>query len=492
MKTRRAIVDILAAVIWLTCMALIYLRNYPTNGNVMLAAVPGSGQIQTEAEYWYDVTMSGQKIGYAMNSLKQSALGWVFKDYSLLRLPMGGTTREVLMDFYAVVDTGFRLKNLTFGISSEEYSTNVYGQVGNGKLEIKMQSGDELNSIVLDCPDGVFLPGTIPLILAEKDFPKGEFSLPCLDPVSLTINDIHLKVTGPEKASAGGSTFDTYRVQATTSGVTAISYVTADGVVIKEEEPGGMTMTLSSRQKALDVPETVQNWDILELLAVRSEGTIDNARDCEYMKVELTGIEGVAFNLEDDFQKIVSHSPLVLEIRPSGLKNSTVPSRKYIEPEPMIQSNDSRIMLKARQIVGNLGDENLIIKTLNLWVFSNIEKDYAISLPSATDVLRVKRGDCNEHSALFTALARSLGIPTKICLGIVYKDGLFYYHAWPAVYSAGRWQPIDPTLGQEIADATHIKLLEGSNDSLVGLMRAVGKLNVRIIDYKTKEISTGS
>jgi len=492
MKKTSTVFDIVAAAIWLASMALIYFSHFPAPGNVQLAGIQGSGQPRSETEYWYDVAMSGQKIGYAMNSFKRSSLGWIFKDYSLLRLPMGGVTREVLMDFYAVVDTNYSLKDLTFGISSEEYSTNVYGHVKDGRIELKIQSGNEINSITLDCPDGVYLPGTIPLIMADKGFPKGDFTLPCIDPVSLTISTLNLKVGELEKFEVGGKEYDGHKIQATVSGVTVTSYVSTDGTVVKEIEPGGMTMTLSTRNKALDVPESLQNWDILELLAVRSEGIIEDARRCEYLKIELAGIEGAAFELEDDFQRVVSRSPLILEISSEGFKNSPVPSRNYIDPEPMIQSDDSRIMLKARQIVGNLQDENLMIRALNNWVYENIEKEYAISLPSAADVLRVKKGDCNEHSALFTALARSLGIPTKICLGIVYKDGLFYYHAWPAVYDQGRWRPIDPTLGQETADAAHIKLLEGSRDSLVGLMRAVGKLNIKILDYKSKNDTAGS
>jgi hypothetical protein len=122
---------------------------------------------------------------------------------------------------------------------------------------------------------------------------------------------------------------------------------------------------------------------------------------------------------------------------------------------------------------------------LTNWVYNNIDKDYAISLPSAVDVLRVRRGDCNEHTALFTALARAAGIPTKINLGIVYSEGMFYYHAWPAVYLDNCWLPIDPTLGQHVADATHIMLLQGGYDSQASLMRVVGKLKVKIIDYIT-------
>jgi transglutaminase-like putative cysteine protease len=118
---------------------------------------------------------------------------------------------------------------------------------------------------------------------------------------------------------------------------------------------------------------------------------------------------------------------------------------------------------------------------LSDWVYENVRKDYSVSLPSAVDVLEVKKGDCNEHTALFAALARAVGVPTKICIGLVYKDGVFFYHAWPAVYIGG-WKPIDPTFGQTTSDATHIKLLEGGFDRQADLMRVVGKVTVTIIE----------
>ena len=97
-------------------------------------------------------------------------------------------------------------------------------------------------------------------------------------------------------------------------------------------------------------------------------------------------------------------------------------------------------------------------------------------------LLEQRRGDCNEHAVLYTALARAAGIPTRIAIGLVWSDELggFYYHAWPEVHVDGSWRWIDPTLGQEVADATHIKLLEGGIESWPQLLPFLGKLEVRV------------
>jgi transglutaminase-like putative cysteine protease len=95
----------------------------------------------------------------------------------------------------------------------------------------------------------------------------------------------------------------------------------------------------------------------------------------------------------------------------------------------------------------------------------------------ATDVLQTKRGDCNEHTTLYTALSRAAGIPTRISVGLVYEKGFFYYHAWPEIFS-GRWIAIDPTLGQFPADASHIRLLTGGIDKQSRILSVVGKIKV--------------
>jgi transglutaminase-like putative cysteine protease len=151
-----------------------------------------------------------------------------------------------------------------------------------------------------------------------------------------------------------------------------------------------------------------------------------------------------------------------------------------------LQVDDPRIVRAAENIIDDVTDPSVKAGLIGQWVYENIEKDLTISLPSAVDVLEVRKGDCNEHTVLYTALARSTGLPTKICIGIVYNDGYFYYHAWPAVF-LGSWLPIDPTLGQDVADATHIKLLEGGLERQADLMRVVGKISVTVLDYSYGE-----
>ncbi|MDD5475832.1 MAG: transglutaminase-like domain-containing protein, partial [Syntrophales bacterium] len=122
-------------------------------------------------------------------------------------------------------------------------------------------------------------------------------------------------------------------------------------------------------------------------------------------------------------------------------------------------------------------------RLIGKWVHENLRKIPSFDVPIATEVLKHRRGDCNEHTSLFVALARAAGIPADMSAGLVYMDGAFYYHAWPRVF-VGTWVHMDPTFGQAVADATHFELVSGDFSAQAGIVMAMGRTGIEIIDFE--------
>jgi hypothetical protein len=474
---------LLALALWGFSMFLIYDKNYATSRAVELTDVPMNDAVSGEFQNWMNVTMGGAKIGYTMQSFSNSPLGYVLKDYSLIRLPMGGVVREIYLDSYAVLNIDFSLKNFTFGLISGDYTTDVFGQVRDGRLDIKFRSQNSESKLSFDAEKGVYLPSSIPLLASVRGFPEGEFQLPTFDPFSMAMNTIQVKIDSAAEMDSPGGRTEAHRLALDISGMASAMWVDQQGHVLREEEVGGMVMAATHKEDALNIPDVKPGGkDLLVDLAVPCQGEITDPRTVKRLRIQIDGVKPEILDLADDFQRIISTDPLVVEIEPGrpALSALTEP-REFLKSEPFLQVDDPRIVARAFEIVGDERDRKIKANKLGSWVFENVEKDYSVSLPSAIDILEVRKGDCNEHTALYTALARASGIPTKICIGLVYKDGVFFYHAWPAVHVGG-WQPIDPTFGQEIADASHIKLLEGGFERQADLMRVVGKIKVTVIE----------
>jgi transglutaminase-like putative cysteine protease len=94
-------------------------------------------------------------------------------------------------------------------------------------------------------------------------------------------------------------------------------------------------------------------------------------------------------------------------------------------------------------------------------------------------------------------MARSIGMPARIAVGLVFMHGAFYYHAWPEVYIAdpstslgagknggGLWLPVDPTLNQYPADATHLRLTRGGLDKQAVVLPLIGRLKLTVLDVE--------
>jgi len=191
--------------------------------------------------------------------------------------------------------------------------------------------------------------------------------------------------------------------------------------------------------------------------------------------------------LEGD--EVTVEVPLTLELPPLPVGDES--ELEWLESSLTIQAAHPEIREQAKEIVGDAQTRLEAVQRIDQWVFDAVEKVPSMGVPSGLEVLRSRRGDCNEHTALFVSLARAAKIPTRIAAGVVYSDritdtGAFYYHAWPEVRLGGstEWVPVDPTFGQVPADATHVKLVEGDLDRQVEIMAVMGRLGFELVESR--------
>ena len=111
--------------------------------------------------------------------------------------------------------------------------------------------------------------------------------------------------------------------------------------------------------------------------------------------------------------------------------------------------------------------------------------DASIGVPrSASDIYEKRRGVCRDYATLYGAIARAAGVPTRLCTGIVYANGRFFYHAWAESY-VGEWVTFDPTLYDpahpvSYVDATHIKFAQGDVMQMFEVVAIVGRLHLTV------------
>lgn len=199
------------------------------------------------------------------------------------------------------------------------------------------------------------------------------------------------------------------------------------------------------------VPITDQNRLNNLVLKVRSKapGPIENIRD------DITTAEQTVE------QK--SAKELVLTIaarRSSPEKVMELPVKdpefaQFLKATREFAADDELVKNQAKQIAGSERDAWKVARKLSEWTFKNLEWKHVTSADAA-QTLATREADCSEFSALFVAMARSLGLPARMVSGLAYSGNSFGGHAWVEVW-VGKWVELDPTWGTDYVDATHIR-----------------------------------
>jgi transglutaminase-like putative cysteine protease len=154
-----------------------------------------------------------------------------------------------------------------------------------------------------------------------------------------------------------------------------------------------------------------------------------------------------------------------------------------LAPTPFIQSAHPRLIAQAQRILRSERDALQAVRLLLDWTFATLAKEPTVGMPTALEALESKKGDCNEHAVLFTALARAAGIPARVAAGVVYLGEAFYYHAWAEVW-LGQWVAVDPVFQQFPADATHIQFIQGGPEEHLALLKVIGQLGIEVVAYQ--------
>jgi transglutaminase-like putative cysteine protease len=313
-------------------------------------------------------------------------------------------------------------------------------------------------------------------------------------PVTIAIGAREVVMTGDRRPMPA------FKVQMTFSSLTTTAWITDTGEIVREESPMGLITVRETQEQAtaLAVSNRMQQ-DMLQASAIvpaMAPGqVIVESRDVKSLRIRMTGADLSSPDIQGTGQAVDGDVVVLTDPRDLRATPAAASLDRYLHAEPFLESDAPEIRAAARKMVGGITGRRAQAERLTREVNALIEKKPTVSLPSALEVLRTRVGDCNEHTALFVALARSLGIPSRINVGLVYVHGAFYYHAWPEVYidegaGGGLWLPVDPTLNQFPADATHLRLARGGLDRQAAILPLIGKVRMEITEVKTAPNST--
>ena len=513
--TRRA-VGILVVAAWVLALGW-HLRRESFQPEV--ARLAEAAMALNPGTSFYTLTMNDRVVGLANSRLDTLESGFVLEDFMSLELPALGQTGTAVARTRVELDSTLTMETFDFSLDSEVGRFQASGEVRPDsvlEVEIRSQGTTESLEFQLDAPPVFAAVVPIRVAMGGELEVGEEIRLPVFDPSTLSTRTVEVRVLAhdtmtvpdsttrdPESGRFVASRTDTipvWKIAESFGGVSVESWIDEDGRIVQASSPMGFSMERTEYELARQAQEDARSAglsspvddDVILSTAIQSNVELDDVEAREELRFVLSGVELDGFDLEGGRQSLRGDTLVVrreslAELDPGyDLPYPRMDLADALAPEPLIQSDDPRIQEMARQMVGRsafdrgLDDPREAAGELTRAVYRMLDKTVTFSVPSAVQVLESRQGDCNEHTVLYVALARAVGLPARTAVGLVYLDGSFFYHAWPEVWM-GEWVAVDPTFGQVPADAAHIRFVIGGLAQQVEIVRLIGRLEIEVV-----------
>lgn len=452
------------------------------------------------SEEWMNIHFNGQKIGFSHQKIEQGPKGYRITGRAVVRFKIADVTQDMSFSrsFYMNPDKTARgfISLQTIG----DQRQRTVGEMNGDELVLDITGAGGESRVVKKLPPGTQFMETLELLILEKLKSGGKMTIPVFLPEMRALDEVAIEISKDLVKVAGmdGKPVDAYVVESRIQGMATKSHITPSGEKLREESVMGFTSTRADENSATKFPTAeIPVTSLITFSLIKPDKPIEDQTGVKELKLTLGGFENPVTIPSDTRQavgtgrwsgnaagKSILAIPVTVTMQsPPGAMTIQQAGKAYpaqTAPSPEIQSDNKMIAKTARAIVGGEKDAYKAAVAINRWVYSNIKKKLVDSF-TAVDVLLSREGECQSHTNLFVAMARSVGIPARVAAGIVHSpehEG-FLYHAWPEVY-AGSWISMDPTLGQDLADATHIKLSGGEMENLIHLFQFLAKTDISV------------
>ena len=446
-------------------------------------------------EYWSGIVFNGKKIGFSHVAAGPAPGGdgqLEIRSEAALYFRFLAFDKKAVLQSYDLVAGDLSLIRFVYDYNIDGNEMRLTGRVDAGRLSVTTHSKGRTTSQEIELSDNVHPTSAVALYPVVHGLSVGRtYAYQVYDGETQSMGRVTQEVLAYETSElyAGAA----YRVRTELQNQAVTTWLDAGGRPLLEMSMGGVLIAALEPERSaksylakasLNKAETLLEFSLIKTPFPETSGDVSD------MRVALRGLAADIVLPSDETQscrrdgeEVRCHVFRPGMERPHPRAASPSDPAAYLGSSRTVPCLDPAIAGKAREIAGGAGKAGERIALLMRWLRENIEKAPVDSF-SALDVLSGRKAECQGHTYLYAAFARSLGIPTRVVNGIVYtrKYGGFLYHTWAESLVDGSWVPVDPTLDQLPADATHLKIVEGEVPAdLLPLVGVVGRVKLRVI-----------
>ncbi|MBC7287109.1 MAG: transglutaminase domain-containing protein [Armatimonadetes bacterium] len=464
---------------------------------------------QLAGTHWYRVSVMGSPSGWMFTSAdaEDGPDGKPYMRYTTrmqFQLVLNNTPLQASNEINVTTDSQLRPVKITMVADELGRSKTVRAEVMGSALQVEVEAGGKQYTRRIPLPPDWGSDLEFVMRAAAGNLKPGDrFAVSIFDPQLIDFDRHHITVGQWRETEIGGQKRRVLEISDETEKLKLKSrmLIDADGVMWRQEVPGILNMVLEkvTEEEAKKVGHPLSLTNRVEVdkplperpeslasltLAARLENALEPpvpSTERQQVSEKKAGVYLVRLT--------AAQRPSQIQPMPPAAPADVA---EFLGPTPLAQCTDQDIQRKASEIVAGAKDSWDAATRIVRWVYANLRKVASEPRPvSAAEVLQSMTGDCTEHAVLAGTLARAAGLPSKMCVGLAYTGGAFYYHAWVKIW-VGDWAEMDPTWGELLVDPSHILVADGNFDEIsiarmsLATARTIGQLKISIIEARPK------
>ena len=458
---------------------------------ILLQSVVLAGGPADEVEY-YAVFMGGAKVGYATHSRivaqgKVTTTETMAVTMNRMGTPVSISTKETSIETSKGEPAAFVAEqDIGMGTMKTE------GTIGtDGSVRVRTTGTGQAQEVNFVWPKDAVMSEGLRLLALQKGLKEGtSYNAKIFSPGAMMAIDSNVRVGAKQEVDLLGRVVVLTKVE-TTMSMPGMGQITTEGFVdddfraFKSVIPmAGIKLELVACEKEFALGSN-DVYEIAEKMFLASPQPIKNVRSAKSISYHLkpvSGAGGLTIPAGDNqhVQKLEDGSVIVVVEPVSAPADGTFPYNgtdkellDAIRPGRFVQSDDANIIALAKRAVGNTKDAAEAAKKIERFVADYVkDMNLSVGYASASEVAASRKGDCTEFAVLSAAICRSIGIPARVVVGVVYVDNFsdkpgFAGHAWVEAYIGGKWVGLDATFkasGRGGFDAGHIAIAAGNGE----------------------------
>jgi len=447
-----------------------------------------SSETIADRNTWMNIFQDNKKIGFSHSRYARLEQGYRFNETMFMKINTMGMIQDISLNTSGNLNPDFSLRSFDFEIASGRFNFSATGDISDRTLALSIQnSGAKQTHQIALADDIYFTSGIVQAASAGKLKPGDQLTLKVFDPIAMGQESILLHILENEDITIMGKVKKATKISLKFKGATQLTWMDEKGDLLREKGILGIILEKTTREDAMNGLPIQSSQDLTKVASIQANIDIDNPEELMKLRFEISGSGDFAKQLQGGRQTYTAPVLSVQKESLDDLAQQTPPPlptenlTTFLAPSTFIQSDHPAIQKLASDLTNDMDSPLEKARKLVAWIQKHIQKRPVLSLPDALSTLENRVGDCNEHAVLFAALARAVGIPTKIEAGVVFLRKRFFYHAWNSIY-AGRWITVDALFDQIPADVTHIRFASGMQKDQLDILGLIGNLKIQILN----------